>query len=101
MMPVPEPAREEYLEVDLLERMKGLAGLRIRSDKKPPPVLISPDVPPAGKKEELPLQPRATGRFLLLMILLLLMGGLTLAGVMASALLKHQAASTAGSAGTP
>jgi hypothetical protein len=101
-MPVPEPAKEEFLECDLLERMKGFEGYRVRGDKKPPPEpVVVREAPPAKKKEELPMPPRALGRFLLLLILLLLVGGLALAGTMASALLKHHSPSTTGSASEP
>ncbi len=102
MMPVPEPAKEEFLECDLLERMKELGGYRVRGDKKPPPEpVVVRDEPPAKKKEELPMPSHSFGRFLLLLILLLLVGGLALAGTMASALLKHRPPTTAGSASEP
>src|SRR5205085_12217838 len=36
MMPVLAATKEEFLEVDLLDRMKDLEGMRIRAEKKRP-----------------------------------------------------------------
>jgi LSD1 subclass zinc finger protein len=99
-MPVPEAAKEEVLDCDLLDRMKGLEGYRIRGQKKAPPPLVAelPEIKPSPRAE---IAPRSTGLMVLLLILLLLVGGLALAGALATSLTGLRSSSTSSQSESP